>query len=176
MVQPHNTTVSSVIVYQCQQTGTSPSSPSSVCGEDERWSPDPSQVMCVTLPGTIRSFLQSAPILKLSFGVYTVVSRKSAHGRSTYKSAIERAVGTLSSISAFNLPIKYSTKFLTLDMHSAQSCASQALQGCLISHKFFPGWAFIHINFDTLYRKKGHEQGVGTLSRDCDNNLGKCCL
>ena len=67
VVQPHNTTVSSVIVYQCQQTGTSPSSPSSVCGEDERWNPDPSQVMCVTLPGTLRLFLQSAPMLKPEF-------------------------------------------------------------------------------------------------------------
>ena len=53
VVQPHTTTVSSVIVYQCQQPGFTPSPPSSVCGEDGRWSPDPSQVVCVMLPGTV---------------------------------------------------------------------------------------------------------------------------
>ena len=53
VVQPHTTTVSSVIVYQCQQSGFVPSSPSSVCGEDGRWSPDPSQVVCsVAQPAT----------------------------------------------------------------------------------------------------------------------------
>ena len=53
VVQPHTTTVSSVIVYQCQQSGFAPSVPSSVCGEDGRWSPDPSQVVCVMLPGML---------------------------------------------------------------------------------------------------------------------------
>ena len=47
VAQPHNITVSSVIVYQCQQSGFAPSVSSSVCGEDGTWSPDPSQVMCV---------------------------------------------------------------------------------------------------------------------------------
>ena len=42
----NTTTVSSVIIYQCQQQEFTPSVRSSVCGEDERWSPDPSQVMC----------------------------------------------------------------------------------------------------------------------------------
>ena len=53
VLEPHNTTVSSVIVYQCQQSGFTPSVPSSVCGEDERWSPDPSHVVCEMLPGTL---------------------------------------------------------------------------------------------------------------------------
>ena len=42
----NTTTVSSVIVYQCQQPEFTPSVLISVCGEDGRWSPDPSQVMC----------------------------------------------------------------------------------------------------------------------------------
>ena len=50
------TTVSSVIVYQCQQSGFAPSSPNSVCGEDGRWNPDPSQVVCVMLPGLFLRF------------------------------------------------------------------------------------------------------------------------
>ena len=58
VVQPHNTTVSSVIIYQCQQSGFTPSVPSSVCGEDERWSPDPSQVVCVTSTGMLMEILQ----------------------------------------------------------------------------------------------------------------------
>jgi len=46
-VEPYiTTTVNSVIFYQCQQSGFAPSSTSSVCGEDEMWSPDPSRVMC----------------------------------------------------------------------------------------------------------------------------------
>ena len=53
VVQPHTTTVNSVIVYQCQQPGFAPSPPSSVCGEDEMWSPDPSQVVCVMLTGML---------------------------------------------------------------------------------------------------------------------------
>ena len=57
VVQPHNTTVSSVIVYQCQQSGFTPSVPSSVCGEDERWSPDPSQVVCATLTGMLMEII-----------------------------------------------------------------------------------------------------------------------
>ena len=56
-VKPYNaTTVSSVIVYQCQQSGFTPSSPSSVCGEDGRWGPDPSQVVCVMLPGMLGNY------------------------------------------------------------------------------------------------------------------------
>ena len=42
----NTTTVNSVIVYQCEQPGFTLSVPSSVCGEDERWNPDPSEVMC----------------------------------------------------------------------------------------------------------------------------------
>ena len=49
MVQPHNTTVSSVIVYQCQQSEFAPSVPNSVCGEDGTWSPDPTQVVCMMM-------------------------------------------------------------------------------------------------------------------------------
>ena len=52
VVQPHNTKVSSVIVYQCQQSGFAPSPPSSVCGEDGTWSPNPSQVVCSMIPTT----------------------------------------------------------------------------------------------------------------------------
>ena len=64
MVQPHTATVSSVIVYQCQQSGFTPSLPSSVCGDDGTWSPDPSQVMCVMIPtsaspaGTVEDYQQ----------------------------------------------------------------------------------------------------------------------
>ena len=47
VAQPHTTTVSSVIVYQCQQSGFTPSVSSSVCGEDGTWSPDPTQVVCM---------------------------------------------------------------------------------------------------------------------------------
>ena len=50
VLEPHNTAVSSVIVYQCQQAGFTPSAPSSVCEEDGRWSPDPSQVTCMVTP------------------------------------------------------------------------------------------------------------------------------
>ena len=50
----NGTAASSVIFYQCQQSGFAPSVPSSVCGEDRRWSPDPSQVVCVELPGLLR--------------------------------------------------------------------------------------------------------------------------
>ena len=54
VVQPHTTTVSSVIDYQCQQPGFAFSPPSSVCREDGRWSPDPSQMVCmVTLTTTL---------------------------------------------------------------------------------------------------------------------------
>ena len=47
VAQPHNTTVSSVIIYQCQQSGFTPSPPSSVCADNGIWSPDFSQVMCM---------------------------------------------------------------------------------------------------------------------------------
>ena len=62
VVQPHTTTVSSLIVYQCQQTGFAPSPPSSVCVEDGTWSPDPSQVVCVTLTGIV---MHSAIVVEL---------------------------------------------------------------------------------------------------------------
>ena len=57
VVQPHTTTVSSVIVYQCQQQGFTPSQPSSVCGEDGTWSPDPTQLVCVMLPGMLMEII-----------------------------------------------------------------------------------------------------------------------
>ena len=63
VLEPHNTAVSSVIFYQCQQSGLVPSAPSSVCGEDGMWNPDPSQVVCVLttvttmmLPGTVGDY------------------------------------------------------------------------------------------------------------------------
>ena len=46
MVQSHSNVVNSEIVYQCEELGFSPSSNSSLCGEDGMWSPDPSQVVC----------------------------------------------------------------------------------------------------------------------------------
>ena len=46
MVQPHSNVVNSEIVYRCEESGFSPSSNSSLCGEDEMWSPDPSRVEC----------------------------------------------------------------------------------------------------------------------------------
>ena len=57
MLEPHTTTVSSVILYQCQQPGLVPSSNSSVCEEDGRWSPDPSRVVCVMIPGTLSEII-----------------------------------------------------------------------------------------------------------------------
>ena len=60
----NGTTVSSVIVYQCQQSGFIPSAPSSVCGENGRWSPDPSQVVCVQLPGLSLRFPATTVELK----------------------------------------------------------------------------------------------------------------
>ena len=46
MVQSHRNAVNSEIAYQCEESGFSPSSNSSLCGEDGVWSPDPSQVEC----------------------------------------------------------------------------------------------------------------------------------
>ena len=46
MVQPHSNVVNSEIAYQCEESGFSPSSNSSQCGEDGMWVPDPSQVVC----------------------------------------------------------------------------------------------------------------------------------
>ena len=71
VLEPHNTAVSSVIFYQCQQQGLVPSVPSSVCGEDGEWSPDPSQVMCMvtqvttTMPtGTVGDYDYQPFLLK----------------------------------------------------------------------------------------------------------------
>ena len=61
VVQPHTTTLSSVIFYQCQQSGFTPSSNSSVCEEDGAWSPDPSQVACVMIPGTLIEIIHHTP-------------------------------------------------------------------------------------------------------------------
>ena len=70
-VKPYNaTTVSSVIVYQCQQSGFTPSPPNSVCGEDERWSPDPSQVVCEMIPG----MLGRLPILLRSHSLWSATT------------------------------------------------------------------------------------------------------
>ena len=66
VVQPHNNTVSSVIVFQCRQSGFTPSPPSSVCGEDERWSPDPSQVVCVTSTGMLMRIIIHSTIVYYS--------------------------------------------------------------------------------------------------------------
>ena len=60
----NGTTVSSVVIYQCQQSGFIPSAPTSVCGEDGRWSPDPSQVVCVELPGLLLRFPATTVELK----------------------------------------------------------------------------------------------------------------
>ena len=46
MIQPHSNVVNSEIVYQCEESGFSPSGNSSLCWEDGMWSPDPSQVIC----------------------------------------------------------------------------------------------------------------------------------
>ena len=46
IAQVNSTRVSSVIFYQCRQSGFAPSSLSAVCMESGRWSPDPSQVVC----------------------------------------------------------------------------------------------------------------------------------
>ena len=64
MIGDYNTTtVSSVIVYQCQQEGFAPSVSSSVCGEDGRWSPDPSQVVCAAVRGTLMEITNFIVIL-----------------------------------------------------------------------------------------------------------------
>ena len=53
IVQYSSTRVSSVIFYQCQQSGFAPSSSSAVCMESGRWSPDPSKVVCRMIPATV---------------------------------------------------------------------------------------------------------------------------
>ena len=53
MLEPHNTTVSSFIFYECQQPGFVPSNSSSICVEDGMWTPDPSLLMCLEEPTTI---------------------------------------------------------------------------------------------------------------------------
>ena len=55
VLQPHTTTVSSAIVYQCQQSGFALSPPSSVCVNNGTWSPDPTQVVCMMIPTTSMS-------------------------------------------------------------------------------------------------------------------------
>ena len=59
-MRPYNTTaVGSVIFYDCQP-GFLPSNTSSMCGEDEMWSPDPSQVTCEMMtPTTGRLVVES---------------------------------------------------------------------------------------------------------------------
>ena len=117
MVQPYNTTVSSVIVYQCQLSGFAPSVPTSVCGEDGRWSPDPSQVLCVTVPGNLqinRLFLQSATLMKPTFytkTIYCSVTKECPWVEYTYKSAKD---GDGHSFKYFctQLSVKYNAKFL----------------------------------------------------------------
>lgn len=63
-VRPYNTTaVGSVIFYDCQP-GFLPSNMSSMCGEDEMWSPDPFQVTCkMVTPTTGRLVFESASVL-----------------------------------------------------------------------------------------------------------------
>ena len=41
--------VNSEIVYQCKESEFSPSSNTSLCGEDGMWSPDPSRVECMMI-------------------------------------------------------------------------------------------------------------------------------
>ena len=50
--------------------------------------------------------------------------------------------------------MKYNTKFLTLDIHSAWGCTSQTPQVHSINHaELAPMWALIWANFDLIYRK-----------------------
>ena len=46
----NTTTVSSEVFYQCQKAEFAPSEPRSKCGEDVKWTPDPSQVVCRMIP------------------------------------------------------------------------------------------------------------------------------
>ena len=56
MVQSHRNAVNSEIVYRCEESGFTPSSNSSLCGEDGMWSPDPSRVECrMIITGNIRA-------------------------------------------------------------------------------------------------------------------------
>ena len=48
--------------------------------------------------------------------------------------------------------VKYYTKFLTSDMHSARGCASK------LHAKLTPGWVLIQVNFDPI-QEKGPEVG-----------------
>jgi len=57
IVQYNSTRVSSVIFYQCRQSGFAPSYSSAVCMESGRWSPDPSQVVC----GMVSTMMPPAP-------------------------------------------------------------------------------------------------------------------
>ena len=50
MLEPYSTTVGSVLYYLCQESGFISSQTSSVCGEDGRWDPDPTQVVCMFIP------------------------------------------------------------------------------------------------------------------------------
>ena len=46
MFELHSNAVNSEIVYQCEESGFTPSGNRSLCGEDGMWSPDPSEVIC----------------------------------------------------------------------------------------------------------------------------------
>ena len=50
MLEPYSTTVGSLLYYRCQESGFISSQTSSVCGEDGRWDPNPTQVVCMFIP------------------------------------------------------------------------------------------------------------------------------
>ena len=52
VLEPHSNVVNSEIFYQCEESGLVPSSNSSLCDEDGMWSPETSQVRCVTITAT----------------------------------------------------------------------------------------------------------------------------
>ena len=55
VLEPHSNAVNSEIFYQCEESGLVPSSNSSLCEEDGMWSPDTSQVRCVTITANTSS-------------------------------------------------------------------------------------------------------------------------
>ena len=101
MVQPYNTTVSSVIVYQCQQPGFTPTPPDSVCDENGTWSPNPTQVVCMMItttlapsPGTVGEYGYR---MTIEYWVYCITGASpfwieifaDAHGWMEYRSIPE---------------------------------------------------------------------------------------